>query len=46
MDLTANSIEFVISVDILDTIVGDIFFRNDEQLLNDNDSDNDIMQLR
>ncbi|CAM6027872.1 unnamed protein product [Sphagnum balticum] len=42
MDLTADSIEFVISADIIDTIIGKIFFRNDEQLLNDSDSDNDI----
>ncbi|CAM6008391.1 unnamed protein product [Sphagnum balticum] len=42
MDLIADSIEFVILVDIINTIIGDIFFRNDEQLLNDNDNDNDI----
>jgi hypothetical protein len=30
MDLTADSIEFIISVDIIDTIIGDIFFCNDE----------------
>ncbi|CAM6018110.1 unnamed protein product [Sphagnum balticum] len=41
IDLTANSIEFVISADIINTIIGDIFFRNGEQLLNDNDSDDD-----
>ncbi|CAM6001651.1 unnamed protein product [Sphagnum balticum] len=41
MDLTMNSIKFVISVDIVDTIIGDIFFCNDEQLLNDSDNDND-----
>jgi hypothetical protein len=42
MDLTANSIKFVILADIVDTIIGDIFFRNDEQLLNDSNNDNDI----
>jgi hypothetical protein len=35
MDLTADSIEFVISADIVDTIIGNTFFYNDEQLLND-----------
>ncbi len=34
-------IKFVISVDIVDTIIGDIFFRNEEQLLNDSDGDDD-----
>jgi hypothetical protein len=41
MDLTTDSIEFVILANIVDTIIGDIFFRNDEQLFNDNDSDDD-----
>jgi hypothetical protein len=41
MDLTADSMEFVISTDIVNTIIGDIFFHNDKQLLNDNDNDND-----
>jgi hypothetical protein len=41
MDMTTDSIEFVISADIVDTIIGDIFFYNDEQMLNDNDSDDD-----
>ncbi len=30
-DLTVDSIEFVISVNIVNTIIGDIFFRNDKQ---------------
>jgi len=30
MDLTVDSIEFVISADIVDTIIDDIFFCNDE----------------
>jgi hypothetical protein len=30
MDLIVDSIEFVISAIIVDTIIGDIFFRNDE----------------
>ncbi len=32
MDMTADSIEFIILVEIIDTIIGDIFFCNDEQL--------------
>jgi hypothetical protein len=39
MDLTAELIEFVISTDIVDTIIGDIFFNNEEQLLNDSNND-------
>jgi hypothetical protein len=39
MDLTANWIEFVILVNIVDTTIGDIFFRNDKQLLNDSECD-------
>ncbi len=38
---TWKLIKFVISVDIVDTIIGDIFFRNEEQLLNDSDGDDD-----
>jgi hypothetical protein len=30
------------SIDIVNTIIGDILFHNDEQLLNDSDSDDDI----
>jgi len=41
MDLTSDSIEFVISANIVNTIIGDIFFRNDKQLFNDSDSDDD-----
>ncbi|CAM6028161.1 unnamed protein product [Sphagnum balticum] len=41
MDLIANSIKFVILTNIVNTIIGDIFFNNDEQLFNDSDSDND-----
>jgi len=40
-DLTADSIEFVISANIVNTIIGDIFFRIDKQLLNDSNSDDD-----
>jgi hypothetical protein len=43
MDLTTDSIEFVIPANIVDTIIGNIFFRNDEQLFNDNDNDDDIV---
>jgi hypothetical protein len=46
MDWTTDSIEFVISVDIVNTIIGDIFFCNDEQLLNDNKSDDDIIATK
>ncbi|CAK9269226.1 unnamed protein product [Sphagnum jensenii] len=46
MDLTADSIEFVILADIVDTIIGDIFFRNDEQLLHDNNSDDDTTTVK
>ncbi|CAM6021881.1 unnamed protein product [Sphagnum balticum] len=42
MDLTMDSNEFVISANIVDTIIGDIFFYNDEQLFNDSNSDHDI----
>ncbi len=41
MDLIAGSIKFIISTDIVNTIIGDIFFCNDEHLLNDSDSDDD-----
>jgi hypothetical protein len=30
MDLATNSIEFVILTDIVDTIISNIFFRNDK----------------
>ncbi len=43
MDLTTDSIEFVISIDVVDMIIGDIFFCNDKQLLNDSDNDDDIV---
>ncbi len=42
MDLTANSIEFLILIDIVNMIIGDIFLHNDKQLLNDSDNDDDI----
>jgi hypothetical protein len=45
MDLIVNSIEFIILADIVDTIIGDIFFRNDKQLLNDNDTDDDTATI-
>lgn len=45
MDLTVNSIEFIILADIVDTIIGDIFFRNDKQLLKGSDNDNDIVKV-
>jgi hypothetical protein len=42
MDLTTNLIKFIISADIVDTIIGDIFFHNDElSLLNVSDNDDD-----
>jgi uncharacterized membrane protein len=43
MDLKTDLIEFIISVHIVDTIISDIFFCNDKQLLNDIDSDDDIV---
>ncbi len=43
MDLITDSIKFVISANIVNTIIGNIFFCNDEQLLNDSDSDNDLV---
>ncbi|CAK9867551.1 unnamed protein product [Sphagnum jensenii] len=46
MDLTANSIKFVILVAIVNTIIGNIFFHNDEQLFNDNDTDNDTTLVK
>jgi len=45
MDLTVNPIEFIILANIVDTIIGDIFFRNDKQLLKGNDNDNDIVKV-
>ncbi len=41
MDQTMESIKFVISTDIVDTIIVDIFFCNDEQLFNDSNNDDD-----
>jgi hypothetical protein len=43
MDLIADSIEFIISVDIVNTIINDIFFHNDEHVLNDSNNDHDIV---
>jgi len=43
MDLTVDLIEFVVLVDIIDTIIGNIFFHNDKQLFNDSNSDDDTM---
>ncbi len=45
MDLIVDLIEFVISANIVDMIIGNIFFRNDEQLFNDSDSDNDTAMI-
>jgi hypothetical protein len=38
--LTADSIDYLISADIVETIIGNLFFRDDEQL-NDDNNDND-----
>lgn len=46
MDLNVDSIEFFILAYIVDTIIGDIFFQNDEQLLNDNNNDNDTATIK
>jgi hypothetical protein len=46
MDLTADSIKFVVLVDIVDMIIGDIFFCNDKNLLNDNDNDDDTTAIK
>jgi hypothetical protein len=45
-DLTMDSIEFVISANIVNMIIGDIFFHNDKQLLNDSDSDDDTVATK
>ncbi|CAK9274050.1 unnamed protein product [Sphagnum jensenii] len=45
MDLIVDLIEFVILADIVDTIICDIFFHNDEQLLNDSDNDDDTTMI-
>lgn len=42
MDLIVDLIKFIILTNIVDTIIGDIFFRNDERLLNDSDNDDGI----
>jgi hypothetical protein len=46
MDLIANSIEFLILIDIVNAIIGDIFLHNDKQLLNDSDNDDDIAMAK
>ncbi len=46
MDLIADSIKFIISVDIVNTIINDIFFHNDEHLLNDSNNDYDIVAVQ
>jgi hypothetical protein len=46
MDMTVNSIKFVISAAIVNMIIGNIFFHNDEQLFNDTDTDNDTTVVK
>ncbi|CAK9236571.1 unnamed protein product [Sphagnum troendelagicum] len=46
MDLTADLIEFLILIDIVNTIIGDIFFHNDKQLFNDSNNDDDIVMAK
>jgi hypothetical protein len=46
MDLTTDSIEFLILIDIVNTIIGDIFFHNYKQLFNDSDNDDDIAMAK
>jgi hypothetical protein len=46
MDLNVDSIEFFISANVVNTIIGDIFFHNDEQLLNDNNNDDDTTMIK
>ncbi len=46
MDLTANSIEFLILIDIVNMIIGDIFLHNDKQLLNDSDNDDGRQEVQ
>jgi hypothetical protein len=45
MDLTVDSIEFVISTNIVDTIIGNIFFHDDKHLSNDSDNDDDTVTI-
>ncbi|CAM6029422.1 unnamed protein product [Sphagnum balticum] len=44
MDLATDTLEFVISRSIVETIIGDLCFRDDEQLdeCSGNDSDDDV----
>ncbi len=44
MDLATDTLEFVISKSIIETIIGDLFFRDDEQFdeCSGNDSDDDM----
>lgn len=44
MDLATGTLEFVISKSIVETIIGDLFFRDDEQFdeCSGNDSDDDV----
>jgi hypothetical protein len=46
MDQAANSIDFIILTDIVDTIISNIFFRNDKYLVNDSNNDNDTMTAK
>jgi hypothetical protein len=45
MDLITHLIKFIILTNIVDTIISNIFFHNDKQLFNDNDSDNDTLTV-
>ncbi|CAM6017989.1 unnamed protein product [Sphagnum balticum] len=44
MDLATDTLEFVINISIVETIISDLFFRDDEQLdkCSGNDSDDDM----